>query len=99
MIDDGARTASKPAPGDDELALTMLEEREARLRSILETAPDVIITIDEAGIVQSFSRAAVLLFVSAPGEVIGRNVSMLMESPHRERHDEYIARYIRTGQK
>ena len=36
-------------------AQSMIEEREARLRSILETAPDAIITIDERGIVQSFS--------------------------------------------
>ena len=59
----------------------MIEEREARLRSILETAPDAIITIDERGIVQSFSIAAERLFGYAAGEVIGRNVKMLMPAP------------------
>lgn len=78
---------------------SMVEEREARLRSILETAPDAIITIDERGIVQSFSAAAEKLFGYAAGEVIGQNVKMLMLAPHRENHDDYLARYLRTGEK
>ena len=53
-------------------AQAMLKEREARLRSILETAPDAIVTIDERGIIQSFSNAAEKLFGYASGEVIGR---------------------------
>src|SRR5690606_33788669 len=31
-------------------------------------------------------------------EVIGANVSMLMPSPHAERHDAYIQRYLSTGE-
>ncbi|HYM30604.1 MAG TPA: PAS domain S-box protein, partial [Candidatus Cybelea sp.] len=78
---------------------SMVAEREARLRSIFETAPDAIITIDERGIVQTFSAAAEKLFGYAAGEVIGRNVKMLMPAPHRENHDGYLARYLRTGEK
>ena len=77
----------------------MLEEREARLRSVLETAPDAIITIDERGIMQSFSNAAEKLFGYDAGEVIGRNVKMLMPQPYRGEHDGYLARYRRTGEK
>ncbi len=80
-------------------AQSMIAEREARLRSILDTAPDAIITIDERGIVQSFSTAAEKLFGYAAGEVIGHNVNKLMAAPHRENHDAYIARYLRTGEK
>jgi PAS domain S-box-containing protein len=76
-----------------------LREREARLSSIIATAPDAIITIDERGIVQSFSSAAEKLFGYAAGEAVGRNVSMLMPSPHREAHDGYLRRYLRTGEK
>ena len=80
-------------------AQSMLEEREARLRSVLETAPDAIITIDARGSVQSFSIAAERLFGYSAGEVIGRNVNMLMPSPYRERHDGYLERYLSTGEK
>jgi PAS domain S-box-containing protein len=80
-------------------AQSMIAEREARMRSILETAPDGIITIDERGVIQSFSDAAERMFGYAAGEVVGRNVNMLMHSPHRESHDGYLARYLHTGQR
>ena len=80
-------------------AQAMLKEREARLRSILETAPDAIVTIEVSGIIQSFSSAAEKLFGYAPGEVIGRNVEMLMPAPHREKHDGSWVQYLQTGEK
>lgn len=73
-------------------------EPEAHLRSILETVPDGIV-IDERGLIQSFSAAAERIFGYAAHEVCGRNVSMLMPSPHREHHDEYVQRYLRTGER
>jgi PAS domain S-box-containing protein len=75
-----------------------LQARKARLRSILETAPEAIITINAAGIVESFSTAAEHLFGYAADEVIGKNVSLLMPSPDRDRHDSYLQRYLTTGE-
>jgi len=76
-----------------------LAKREALLGSILETVPDAMVVIDERGIVQSFSSAAERMFGYAESEVCGGNVSMLMPTPHRERHDSYIARYRATGER
>jgi two-component system sensor kinase FixL len=76
-----------------------LAEREAHLRSILETVPDAMIVIDEAGQITSFSTAAERLFQWRADEVIGRNVDMLMPSPYREQHDGYLQRYYRTGER
>jgi two-component system, LuxR family, sensor kinase FixL len=76
-----------------------LRDSEAQLRSIIETVPDALILIDERGLIQSFSPAAERLFGYAAADVLGRNVSMLMPSPYREQHDEYLARYLRTGER
>jgi two-component system sensor kinase FixL len=84
---------------DIHAAKEALQEREARLRSILETAPDAIIVIDERGTMESYSPAAERLFGYPPQDVLGRNVSMLMPSPYRERHDSYLDHYLKTGER
>ena len=76
-----------------------LARREAHLRSILETVPDAMVVIDEAGLIRDFSHAAERLFGWSAAEVAGKNVSMLMPSPYREAHDGYMARYYRTGER
>ena len=76
-----------------------LQEREAHLQSILDTVPDGMIVIDERGIILSFSAAAERMFGYRSAEVCGHNVSRLMPSPHREHHDEYIRRYLETGER
>ncbi len=73
--------------------------REAHLRSILQTVPDAMIVIDERGYILSFSTAAERMFGYSEDEVLGENVSMLMPSPDRERHDGYLKRYLRTGER
>src|SRR6266498_2188623 len=74
-----------------------LRESEQRMRAILETAVEGIITIDERGIVESINPAGCRIFGYSPEEIIGRNVSVLMPSPDREKHDGYISNYVRTG--
>lgn len=73
--------------------------REAHLRSILETVPDAMVVIDEHGHILSFSAAAERMFGFSEDDVLGENVSMLMPSPDRERHDSYLERYMRTGER
>jgi two-component system sensor kinase FixL len=80
-------------------ALIHLEEREAHLQSILDTVPDAMISIDEHGIMQSFSTTAERLFGWRAEEVIGRNVSLLMPQPYRDAHDSYLLRYLTTGER
>jgi PAS domain S-box-containing protein len=74
-----------------------LHDTEERLRAILQTAVEGIITIDDHGIVESMNPAAERIFGFAAGEVIGQNVSVLMPSPYRQEHDAYMANYLRTG--
>jgi hypothetical protein len=79
--------------------VTEIRQSEARLASILDTAVDAIITIDERGIVQSVNAAAVRLFGFAEREIVGQNVKLLMPSPDCDQHDTYIQNYLRTGEK
>jgi two-component system, LuxR family, sensor kinase FixL len=72
---------------------------EAHLRSILETVPDAMVVIDERGLILFFSAAAEQMFGYLEDEVLGENVSILMPSPDRERHDEYLDRYHHTGER
>ena len=69
------------------------EESDARMRGIVETAADAILTINEQGIIQSYNRSAERVFGYSPEEAMGQNISLLMPSPHHEQHDAYSARY------
>jgi two-component system sensor kinase FixL len=71
----------------------------ALLKSVIDTAPDAIVTIDRDGTISGFSPSAERMFGYAAGEVTGRNVSCLMPEPYRAQHDSYIARYLDTGEK
>lgn len=73
-------------------------ESAARIRAILDTVVDGIITIDKRGIVETFNPAAEHIFGHAANDVIGRNVKMLMPEPYRSRHDRYIERYLAGGE-
>jgi len=75
-----------------------LRKSEERVRSIVESAVDGIIVIDERGLIQAFNPSAERLFGYGLNEVLGRNVNMLMPSPDRERHDGYIHQYLTTGE-
>jgi two-component system sensor kinase FixL len=76
---------------------TALQQREALLRSILDSNPDGFIVIDERAIVKVFSVAAERMFGYAAEEIVGRNISMLMPEPYAGAHDGYMQRYRDTG--
>ena len=87
------------APGPDALNPTemALRDSDERLRGILDTAVEGIITIDERGIMESVNPAACKLFGYAPREMVGCNVSMLMPEPYSSEHGRYLGNYMRTG--
>ncbi len=75
-----------------------LREQDERIRLILDSTADGIITIDRAGIVQSVNAAVKRIFGYDADEVVGQNIKLLMPSPYHEEHDGYLERYHRTGE-
>ncbi|MBS0334324.1 MAG: PAS domain S-box protein [Proteobacteria bacterium] len=92
-------TAGRRRDAHEQEVAANLAAREAHLSLIIDTVPDAMVVIDEAGAIQSFSAAAERQFGWTAEEVVGRNVSLLMPSPYREAHDDYLARYLATGQR
>ena len=74
-----------------------LRSSDARWRAIIDSAVDGIVVIDRYGRVEAFNPAAERLFGYHEGEILGQNVNVLMPSPYREEHDQYLARYLATG--
>ncbi len=76
-----------------------LDATTVRGQTILDTAVDGIVTIDEMGIIRSCNKSIERLFGYSAGELIGRNVKKLMPPAHAADHDGHLRRYRETGEK
>jgi len=70
---------------------------DVRLSTLLDTAVDGIIVIDDKARILVFNAACEQLFGYAAAEVIGQNIKRIMPPEYGERHDDYVANYVLTG--
>ncbi|MFO7541701.1 MAG: PAS domain S-box protein [Thiobacillus sp.] len=82
---------------DRKQAETALRDQAEHTQAILDNMVDGIITIDQVGIIHSYTPAAERIFGFTPEEVLGQNIKMLMPNPHRDAHDGYLHNYHATG--
>ncbi|MBF0380241.1 MAG: EAL domain-containing protein [Magnetococcales bacterium] len=78
-------------------AFDFLRISDEKTKAILQSAVDGIVTIDEKGIIQSANSSLENIFGYAPGSLLGKNISILMPTPHQELHDAYLENYLATG--
>ena len=76
----------------------LVREREKILQIILDSATDVIVTIDQTSEIVHANTAAYQVFGYTAAELIGQPVTLLMPEVARERHRTGISRFLRTGQ-
>ncbi|MHB8122675.1 MAG: sensor domain-containing diguanylate cyclase [Desulfuromonadaceae bacterium] len=75
-----------------------LQESSEKLRSIFDTAVEAILVINTDQLIEEFNPAAERIFGYPAGEVIGRNIKMLMPEPYTSEHDSYVKHFLQTGQ-
>jgi PAS domain S-box-containing protein len=74
-------------------------DQAVRLATTVDSINDAIITINEVGVIESWNRGAESLFGYTRQEVIGRSVNMFMPQPHAAAHNQYMRRYLQTGER
>ena len=74
----------------------ILSEKEQRLRSVVDTAPDAIIQADANGFVIGWNEGASRLFGYSSDEMMGQSLSRLMPQRHNHAHEAAMSR-LRDG--
>ena len=83
----------------DRRAKRVAEETEAHLQTVLESATDAILTVDESSTIRFTNEAVESVFGYAPDEVVGEPVTMLIPERFREEHTRAFRRYVETGER
>lgn len=74
-----------------------LRQNEARLKTLLDTAIEGILTVDERGRVEVANKAAARLFGFKPGELEGRDTQSLLLAEGRPLNPSRLLRLALTG--
>lgn len=76
-----------------------LQESEANLNAALNSVKDIILTIDERGIIQNINNPGLVMLGYEFKELQKENVKYLMPEFYREKHDGFLADYLETGER
>jgi len=77
----------------------LMTEQKMKMQSILDSTVDAIVTITMDSRIDSFNKAAETMFGYPAEFVIGKKVNILMPEPFSSEHDDYIKKYLQTGDK
>jgi PAS domain S-box-containing protein len=72
---------------------------ESKLNSIFKSVPEAIVVADSQGKIVQCNDATAAIFDYPMQALMGQRINMLMAQTDHERHDQYIGRYLETGEK
>lgn len=76
-----------------------LKDSERKLRNIIDSAIDGVVTIDRNGVVTEWNRQAEAIFGYRDDEVIGKTLTeTIIPHSYREAHDNGMKHYLSTGE-
>jgi PAS domain S-box-containing protein len=73
------------------------EASELRLRSVMDTMTDAVISSEAGGLIRYFNQSAEKMFGRSAENAIGQPLTILMPEQFRELHRAGIERYMETG--
>jgi PAS domain S-box-containing protein len=76
---------------------SVLDETQARLGAIVDSAMDAVITVDEEQKIVLFNRAAEQMFAVRREDVLGSALERFIPSRFRQMHGRHIAQFGETG--
>ncbi|MDR3439402.1 PAS domain S-box protein [Telmatospirillum sp.] len=68
-----------------------------KTEALVDTIPDAVVTIDQGGIIQTFSPSAERMFGRRRADTLGLEVGVLMPEPYRQRQQNVFRRYLDGG--
>eukprot|EP00978_Attheya_sp_CCMP212_P018869 scaffold52139_cov53-Attheya_sp.AAC.1 len=71
---------------------------ESVMSAMIDSSLDPMFQIEENGTIRLVNQAATDIFGWQREEFIGHNISMICGGEHRDRHDQYLKRYLITGE-
>jgi PAS domain S-box-containing protein len=75
-----------------------LKVTDAKMRAIVNSVQDVIIAIDQHGVITDINDSILAVFGYEPSELLGKNIRVLVGDEHRDKHDGYLENYVKTGE-
>ncbi|MFT4653635.1 MAG: two-component system sensor kinase FixL [Kangiellaceae bacterium] len=73
------------------------KDASAQLIAMLNATPDAFIIIDQTGIIELVNATTETMFLYSSQQLLGKNISMLMPTPIKNAHNEYLRAYVQTG--
>ncbi|HEY0837012.1 MAG TPA: EAL domain-containing protein [Azospirillum sp.] len=81
---------------DEERIAEFLMRRDPFVSTLLDAAVDGVVIADRRGVIRSINRSCCGQFGYEEGELVGRNLTVLMPPPFSRDHDRFMQSYLQT---